>query len=321
MKVGIQVSSLGQRCGIYTYSSRLNTYINKMNGNTSKMFANKINKKDIDIINVQYEPGLHSIQANFIQFLRTNVDVPIVITAHHIGYLPSIYSLFDGMVVHSEQQVEDLPDTPWDHMVIPHPSLVFPKKDKMKLREKYGLPKDKKILGTAGFIVGTGKELPMIVNQLLPQIKDDELLYLATSMWKGGDWGHKADINNIVKKLGKEKNFRIDTDFVSDEILNEKLQCCDLLFTWNTMNVKGSQSGMAADMYGSRIKTIVKDAPHYSFIGKQDKVLIGRREPDKFVIDTLKALRESDLNDVQDPEWLSWEKQVKNYIEYFEDFL
>ena len=152
-------------------------------------------------------------------------------------------------------------------------------------------------------------------------MKDDEFLYFATSMWKGGDMGNKKVILDKVKEYGKEDNFKIDTGFVDDKTLNEKLQACDLLFAWNALNIPGSQSGIAADMYGSRTKMIVKDSQHYSFIGSQDKVLVGRPEPKDFIEDVLNTARNEDLTDTQDPEWLSWQKQIDNYIAYFEDFI
>jgi hypothetical protein len=217
--------------------------------------------------------------------------------------------MVDGIVLHSEDQVTK--DTkPWDYMVIPHPALVFPKKDKKELRRKYGLPEDKLIVGTAGFICGTGKELSMMINPLIKGMK-------------GGDMGEFDRINSVIDKSGKQKNFRIDTDFVSDESLNEKMQCCDLLFAWNTMEHgkhQGSQSGIAPDMYGSRTKLIVKDGPHYSFIGKQEGVLKGRAPPGEFIEDVFKALRNEDLTKVGNPEHLSWQNGVKKYVEYFKNF-
>ena len=132
--------------------------------------------------------------------------------------------------------------------------------------------------------------------------------------------GRLADIMDVVKESGKSKNFRIDTDFVVDEeVLNEKMQCCDLMYAWNNISNEqpGSQSGSAADMYGARVKLIVKRCPHYSFIGKQDKVLVGREKPEEFAEDVLEALRTEDLDDVQTVEWLSWQEQVKPYRDYF----
>jgi len=322
-RIGIQCGSLGERCGIYTYSMRLERYLNKMkedkNGEKVDVEAYLFNeraKKKTDLINVQYEPGLMQPQ-KFQNLINRYVVEPIVITVHHIGYLPSFYNAVDGFIFHSEDQVQN---KPMDYATIQHPCLVYEDKDKTKLRKKYGLPLDKKILGTAGFIVGTGKKLPYTVREMLKRMNHDEFLYLTTSFWKAGDLGNKYDIMKAVEESGKEKQFRIDTDFVSDETLNEKLQCCDLLWTWCAVgpNEKGSQSGIAADMYGTRRKLIVKDSAHYSYIGIQPKVEVGRVKPDDFASDTLSLLRNGDLNDVQDPSWLSWEEKVKDYLDYFQ---
>lgn len=318
MKVAVQISSLGQRCGIFTYASRLNKYLNEKEDVESFMFANKPTE-DFDVISMQYEPGLNHPQF-MAEFINRNEE-PIIVTAHHLRNLKNFYPALDGVVLHAEDQYQTEEDEPWDYEVIPHPALVFEKKDKDKLKEKFGLPKDKTIIGTAGFIAGTVKNLPVLLEEILPKLKDDEFLYFATSMWKGGDMGNKREILEKVKEYGKEDNFKIDTGFVDDETLNEKLQACDLLFAWNALSIPGSQSGIAADMYGSRTKLIVKDSQHYSFIGSQDKVLVGRPEPKDFIEDVLDAARNEDLTDTQNPDWLSWQNQVDKYIDYYNDFI
>ena len=324
-KIGIQCSSIGQRCGIYTYSKRLVDSLNNLkedkNGNKvdveAYMFDSKT-RKNTDIICIQYEPGL--LPPDKLKYLVDKYIDPMAVTVHHIGYLKQLYNTLDGFIFHSNDQVED---KPWDYIIIPHPALVFKNKDKMKMREKYDLPKDKKILGTAGFIAGTGKNLPITVRAILDKLKKDEYLYLITSFWKGGDLGHKHDIMKQVEETGKKDQFRMDTDFISEEDLNEKLQACDLLWTWCAVgpNDIGSQSGIAADMYGARRKLIVKKSAHYSFIGEQDNVVTGNPDPNKFADDALKLLRTGKLDDVQDPEWLSWNEKAKDYLDYFQQVL
>jgi len=317
--VAVQCESMGTRCGINTYATRLVKYLNGLDGVSSKMFVEKYKNGKPDIICVQYEPGMlppFKLQ----KLLDRYKSEPLVITAHHTINLAQFLPAIDGVILHDANQMEPSVLGNWSHAVIPHPSLVFPDKDKMELRKKYGLPLDKKIIGTMGFICGTGKILPLTVQYILEQLKEDEFLYLITSFWKGGDMGRLSEIMDVVAKSGKTNNFRIDTDFMTDEsVLNEKMQCCDLLYAWNNIakGSPGSQSGSAADMYGARRKLIVKDCPHYSFVGKQDKVIIGREQPKDFADDVIKTLRESNLDDVQDPSWLSWEEKVKDYYNYF----
>jgi hypothetical protein len=322
MKIAIQNNEFGMRGGINTYSSRLQKYLENIEDKNveTKMFVSEIRDFDADIISVQYEPGM--LKPQELSQMLQRFTQPIVVTAHHTLGLNQLYPMLDGVVLHSEDQITG-DDKPWDYKIIPHPSLVFPKKDKEKLRKKYNLPTDKKIVGTMGFICGTGKALPDIVYNILKKLKDDEFLYLITSFWKGGDMGRYKQVLDTVRKLGKEDNFRIDADYVDEEILNEKMQCCDLLFAWNQTehNAPGSQSGSAADMYGARVKLIVKDSPHYSFIGNQDKVIVGRSGLDEFVEDVINTLRNEDLNDIQNPEHLSWENMIREYLNYFEELV
>jgi len=318
MKIAIQNSEYGLLGGIGTYANRLCKYLNQVDGVSAEQFIHRF-RGEADVVSIQYEPGCtppHMLN----QFIN-EMSQPIVVTAHHTLQLEQFYPLLDGVVIHDESQVQN---KPWSYTIIPHPALVFPNKDKAKLRKKYGLPKDKKIIGTMGFICGTGKVLPLTVSKILKELKDDEFLYLTTSFWKGGDFGRLGEIKKVVKELDKESQFRIDTEFITDEeILNEKLQCCDLLYAWNnqTQYNPGSQSGSAADMYGSRVKLIVKDCPHYSFIGRQDKVEVGRPDVNEFVEDLFKVLREKDLNDTQDPTHLSWETLIDQYVSYFKEIV
>jgi len=322
MKVGIQCSSYGQRCGISTYAIRLNNALNKV-GVQSHIFIENPHE-DVDVISYQYEPGILHPQILY-SYTRKFIEQLAVVTAHHTRGLAPLYPALDGVVFHDESQIIKEEGEPWEggYRIIPHPALVFPKKDKAQLRKKYGLPEDKLIIGTAGFIAGTGKQLPLILVPLLKYLEDDMYLYFITSMWKAGDLGRYTQIMRLVKKYGAEDSFRIDTEFVEDESLNEKMQACDLLFAWNITgpNDRGSQSGIAADMYGSYTKLIVKDSPHYSFIKRQEGVLVGPPDPIDFAKAVIRAAKQEDLDDVPDPTWLSWDNQVKNYVDFFEELL
>jgi len=317
MKISIQCNELGQRGGIGTYSNRLNDALNKIKGVESKQFVSRI-RNGPDLISVQYEPGLMPPQN--LQKLIQKYPQPIVITSHHMGVLPQFYPLVDGIVIHDKSQLIGL-DEPWSYKVIPHPAIVFPRKDKKKLREKYNIPQDKKVVGTMGFIAGTGKKLPDIVRYLLKELEKDEFLYFATSFWKGGDFGFSDIIRSEVKKLGKEDQFRLDTDFLSEEELNEKMQLCDLLFAWNKLDRPGSNSGIAMDMMGSRTKLIVRDSPHYSYPASLKGVEAGSRDMDKFARDVFNVLRNKDLSKTPNPDKYSWDNKVKEYLEYFNEIL
>jgi len=321
MKVGIMCKSYGQRCGISTYSERLNRALNKA-GVKSHIFINEPHE-DVDIISVQYEPGiLHPIVLG--NFLTRHKNQKVVVTAHHTRGLGQLFGVIDGIVLHDESQILPTEVPPKNkYRVIPHPALVFPRLDKKEVKKELGLPTDKIIIGTAGFICGTGKRLPVILSHLLELLEDDMFLYFITSFWKGGDMGRYKQISNLVKMYGKENQFRIDIDFKTEEELNKSMQACDLLFAWNITgpNDKGSQSGIASDMYGSYTKLIVKDSPHYSFIKKQKGVLVGPTDPRAFAEAVIKAAKSENLHDVPDPTWLSWDNQVKKYIEYFEEVI
>jgi hypothetical protein len=315
MKVGVQCSSMGDRCGIWTYTDRLIKSLNKVPGIEAFPFVDKIRGK-CDIINIQYEPGLMPVEK--LQWFLQKYSQPMVITAHHTGYLQQFYPMVDGIIFHSKNQIVG---DPWNHKIITHPCLVYPEKGKMEMRKKYNLPLDKKILGTSGFIAGTGKELPIMLQPILENIKSDEFIYFITSFWKGGDFSALNILKGLVKDRGLENQFRVDIDFVRDEELNEKIQCCDMLFSWNNSSTPGGTSGIAMDIIGARRKLIVKDVPHYAEAASLPGVEKGRQPPKEFIEDVFKVLRTGDLNNVPNPEPLSWDNLVTQYVEYYKEIL
>lgn len=323
MKIGVGVHNLSARCGINTYARRLCHALNAKDGAEAYLFGS-VPQRGTDVLNVQYEPGLYGGNLNILgQFIQEHPDA-IVLTAHHTNGIHNFYPAVDGVILHHNSQIQEGQGKPWNATVIPHPALYYPKKDRGELRDKYGLPLDKKIVGTAGFITGTGKSLPDIVNLLLSQLNDDEFLYLITSFWKSPEMSTMRlnQINRVVRKMGKQDNFRIDTDFVKEETLNEKMQCCDLLFAWNaaSSNTYGSQSGIAMDMAASYVKTIVKDVPHYATAYEIDGVVKGRDHPMAFVEDVLKVLRSSELHEnIPDLKDYSWDVLADRYIDFYEE--
>jgi len=315
MKIAVQCGSWGDRCGISTYTSRFINSLNKIEGVEAFPFVNKFRGK-CDLIVIQYEPGM--CQPQQLQQMLDKYSEPIILLAHHIGYIPQFYAMIDGVIFHSENQIQG---EPWCYKIIKHPAVVFPEKGKEKMRKKYGLPKDKKIIGTMGFIAGTGKKLPTLVEKIKKNMKDDEFLYLITSFWKGGDFGNAETINKIVKDLGKEDQFRMDNEFVEVDILNEKMQCCDLLFSWNNSTEPGGTSGAGMDMLGARRKTIVKDAPHYAEVINIEGIEKGRQSQKEFAKDVIALIRKPDMGKIPDPEPYSWDNLAKEFYAFFQEVL
>lgn len=315
MNIGVQCGSWGDRCGIATYTDRLVNALNTVENVNAFPFVNRMRQK-CDLISIQYEPGM--CPPNQLQGMLNRYSEPIVISAHHNGYLNQFYPLIDGIIFHSKNQIIG---EPWEYTIIKHPAVVYPKKDKKELRKKYGLPLDKKIIGTAGFICGTGKKLPRIAKELFDLINEDEYLYFITSFWKGGDFGNTESLLATTKAAGKEKQFRLDSEFVPEDVLNEKMQCCDLLFTWNNSTGAGGTSGIGMDMLGAHTKTIVKDAPHYAEVSNIPGIEVGRPEPDEFAEDVFKLLRKKNMGKVPDPEPYSWESLAPKFVDYYKHIL
>jgi hypothetical protein len=339
---------LGHRCGIATYSHRFADAL-QHNGHQVKLFVDKLRFFNPDIIAPQYEPGMLHPQM-LIKLSQQYSDV-MVPTIHHSNHIEHFSVLVDGMVLHDKSQIQPpnqlypqgQPE-PYEYTIIPHPAMVYPKKDKTQLREKYKLPADKKILGTMGFIAGTGKNLPMTVNEIYHRLdKKNEFLYLNTSFHRIGDMGRLKQIEQVVGGFTKNDYIsfnkglfngnreyihwfdggRIDVSFVPDYEMNEKMQLCDLLYAYNMTSPQtyGSTSGIAMDMLGSGVKTIVKNTPHFK-TATDIGAVSARRQPDLFADDVINLLRNDDeLKNIPDVSKYSWDNLVNEFVTYYESLV
>jgi len=128
----------------------------------------------------------------------------------------------------------------------------------------------------------------------------------------------------LAKKYDKEEQIRIDSDFIDDKTLNEKMQACDLLWAWNIYpeNYTFCTSGIAADMYGARRPLIVKNSGHYYNIAKKENVYRGSPNPEEFADQVLILARKKDeLRVPENVEEISWKNMSEKYIDFFNKFL
>jgi len=306
--------------GIATFTDRMVNAIN----DTKKMKARGRIwdiSDEADMAVIQYEPGMISPET-IISFAKIYTKNPIILMVHHSGGIEKLFDSVDGAIFFSELQIPE----EWKDIstVIEHPALVFKNKSKKSMRKKFKLPKDKTIIGTAGFIYGTNKRLELIAEPLLKNLADNEFLYFITSFWKGGDGGKEQMLYNLAKKYGKEEQIRIDSDFIDDKTLNEKMQACDLLWAWNIYpeNYTFCTSGIAADMYGARRPLIVKNSGHYYNIAKKENVYRGSSNPEEFADQVLILARKKDeLRVPENVEEISWKNMSEKYIDFFNKFL
>ena len=269
-----------------------------------------------------YSMGTTNFPVQDIKRLLAYLQKPTVIEHHNTMFSKMVDGDANGNIFHAPWNIPN----GWmsDFKIIPTPCLVFPNKDKYKLREKYGLPVDAKILGTGGFMFGHWKRWLDLTHTILKKLEDNEFLYLATSPWIEGDGGTVKAIRKLARKLGKQDQLKVEEEFVDDVTLNERFQCCDLLFVWNgtiERNWIFSTSGIGGDLYGARRRLVIQDVPHYKLIAGKKGVVVAPFELEPFVARLLEELRTGNLDETTEPEWLSWDNIVRNFIDYFKEIL
>ena len=104
IKIAVQCGSLGDRCGINTYTQRVVENLNKIDGISAFAFKDRFRKsQNVDLINIQYEPGM--CQPNVLNGFLQKYSQPIVITVHHSGLIHQFYPMVDGLIYHSNNQI------------------------------------------------------------------------------------------------------------------------------------------------------------------------------------------------------------------------
>lgn len=316
MKIGIICPELGLRGGISTFSYRLGRYL-KQAGCEVVYGINDI-REAVDVKIIEYEPGIYPT-VNLKKYLEEHKDEPIILEFHNTVQAKMLAKLAHFSIFHAEHSIPE--DWPGHYKLIPHPALVYPEKDKDILRRKFNLPREKRILGTGGFLHGIWKGWHTVLEPLLRNLDSDEFVYFATSAWIEGDGGVIGMFRHIARKLGKTAQFRVESDFMPDEIVNERYQACDMLFAWNSTppNYIYSSSGLICDLYGARRHVVVRDIPHHWHLRGLKGVTMAPTEVDDFVDVVLKCFRdEKKLNERPEPEHLSWEVLIKEWIDYAE---
>ena len=89
-----------------------------------------------------------------------------------------------------------------------------------------------------------------------------------------------------------------------------------------TVQMLAEQINANGGINGQMLELIVKDSPHYAFVGSIKGVKKGRAKEEDFVEDALTLLRSKNLNkSIAEPEKYSWQSLINEYVDYFKEIM
>lgn len=131
-----------------------------------------------------------------------------------------------------------------------HPAWLPPALcDRGALRRALGLPPDRLVVGTSGFL-RFERQLPELVRSLAPvAAAEGWFVELVTTPWKEPSPGLVEELSELAAE--HRAVFRFNTEILDAASLNHRLQACDLLWSWTATPSRPYASGALADQYAS----------------------------------------------------------------------
>lgn len=321
MKVSIFCPEYGLRGGISSFTERLRLAM-KNKGVETKINISKFPNEG-DIILVQYHPAIIDHKELYLKIRESNI--PVIIHFHDTTFAEEFEYEANGYIFMAKHVIpENWSDR--EYIIFRPPGISGKQVNKKEMRKKYGIPEEKFVIGTAGFLTRGWKAWSDILDYLIKNLDvNREFLYFVTSPYSTGDGGMSKIIKNIAKHYKKDESVKINEDFSEDEIFWEKLNTVDAFFLWNNTNVDYNRqiSAIASDLYNVGRHLIIQDIPHYSFLKNDSGISWIKTTDGKIFIDNLyKIIRSEKVRQTPKikPEY-TWNGSIDSYIKFLERFV
>lgn len=230
------------------YDRRVKWDIDCNSFNDYKLLAEKINKSEVELVNVQHEFGIFGgdFGEHIIGFYDA-IKKPVVTTLHTVlpSFLPKQVEILKKIAKKSEAIVlitslgEQLLEKQGIHnknyAIIPHgtPQIEFVNPNNMK--EKLGLG-NRFVISTFG-LISRWKGIEYVINALPDLIKKEpNILYLVIGethphVRKKEGEQYRNELTRLVSDLGLEKHVRFNNRFLLTHELIRYLQATDVYIT------------------------------------------------------------------------------------------
>lgn len=268
-------SSWGISCGIAMYTKHLSDALIK-NGYSvfnyehtlnQQELCKKIDKDEIDILNIQYDPGLFPSKEVLLQVMRclASAGIKIVVTLHtQMEWAREILLWADHIIVHKPPHNLTL-GSKVSYITMPVPLSTIDKSREF-LRKKYGYSENDKILVSTGFML-SDKQPDVILKHLVRFIKKNpriklQLLHSFTSRNPDQCKRIFKRLMHVIRKNKIKNQVRVKTDFISQKELAQRIYLSDCGYQWFARNTKAT-SASAREYISVQTPLVVPSSNHF----------------------------------------------------------
>jgi hypothetical protein len=265
MRIRSVHSMRGERCGIHQYGAQLDRSFQKLGIDVSTSTYDLL-PKDVqsgEVVLFHYEPSLITSPLPFQECMKRvrQVGGKIVFCCHWYKHSETTKydSFVDKYILH-----RTYPDANSRSVVIPlgAPLYDLPSEDRSSLRGRFGLPVDRFILTTVGFLA-EWKKMPDVVERLADVLPDSMLVRVQAPLpyLAAGKAYYQQDI--ALKKAAEKWPGRViaSTDFLSEKDLTDLVHASDLGFVFHPQDT-GSVSAATKQFVSARVPVVVTGSTH-----------------------------------------------------------
>ncbi len=287
-----------QLCGIALFAERFASGIGSRN--LTFITVSKISDAvPADLMLIHHHPDFFTDRV--FASIVSRATCPVVIFAHADG-IESIANLTNGIIAMHPRIV---PEGNTPALVFPHPARIPSRlSDRTALRKRFGLPRERKMIGSSGFL-RFERQFVEILSKMLPIVAERGwVVQLNVSPWYIESSGLLDEI--IMLKKIYFHHFIFCYKHFSDKELNLRQQACDILWCWTGANSSPYASGVASDLYASGTMVIAANKTQHEHILSLPNVVRAPAVLPDFVDALIKEIEKSNGNR-HNPAPISWE--------------
>jgi hypothetical protein len=259
------------RCGIREYGLQLDRSLRSFGVSVTACSYDHVELgRGVDglapgsVLLVHFEPGLVH-PSYLIQYLMKarSLGARIVFCCHwyEMGYMRQYGPLVDRYVIHRHYDAEE------KATVIPLGCPTYdidrPDKSRERLRERFGLPQDKTILTTIGFLT-KWKAVPLATRALLDAVAGrPELFVNIHTPHPFNAFGAEEDEKQIRLMVDGHPQFRFSTQFLPEEDALDLARASDMGFVLHNIHT-GSVSAATKQFVSARRPLVITNSSHSS---------------------------------------------------------
>lgn len=308
MKI-LQVATTRDRpCGVGNFALTMETALHRIGIKVETVIFPDQNGHAANLTVIHHQAEI--FDDSTLEFLVYRCPRPVVLFAHSPG-AERFDGLVDAFIAMSDGAVRDPAKA---CCIFPHPAWIPPMiVPRDVVRSRLGLPINRVILGTSGFLT-PGRQLPHILKRLLPAaVKSNWLITLVTSRWQELFRRLEDDLTRLADEFPNHLIY--DTEFLPAADLNARLQACDLLWCWTNTPSGPYASGSASDQYASGTRLVVASKKQHEHILQLPNTVAAPT--------TLYGFTQSVINEAtrgyfprHDPSLISWTEPTKKLSDF-----